>query len=504
MPTPALPPLTLSKSLPRGPLVLVVGLGAAGLRAVPVAVDKAYTKRFGNDVATLAAAVGASAKAGHTRTLPGVDDVRVVVVGLGGDASTAVDAPALRDAAASGVRQAGGLAEDKTKVSVAVALGASTVEEALAVASGALLGTYAYGGVSSGPATTPKIDMITVVHEGSTRTADGDDVATVATVLATAVASAREWVNIPANLLYPESFAEEAQALAKGTRLTCEVLDETALAAQGYGGLMAVGGGSARPPRLVRLTYRPRGAKTHLALVGKGITFDTGGLNLKPADGMYTMKCDMAGAAAVLAATWAIAKLGLKVKVTAYAAMAENMPSGSAYRPSDVLTVYGGKTVENGNSDAEGRLVMADALARSNADAADLVVDVATLTGAAVVALGDRTAGVMATDDPTARRVLDAARRAGEPFWQLPIPAETRAKLDSTVADLRSTGTDRAGGALVAAAFLREFVDAPTPWAHLDIAGPAFRTGSPEGAFSTGGTGVGVATLVELARSLAG
>ena len=502
MPTPALPPLALSTSLPRGPLVLVVGLGATGVRAVPAAVDKAYTKRFGSDVATLAAAVGATAKAGHTRTLPGVDDVRVVVVGLGTDGS-GVDAPALRDAAASGVRQAGGLAEDKEKVSVAVALGASTVEEALAVAAGALLGTYAYGGVSSAPANGPKIDKITVVHEGSTRTAEGDDVATVATVLATAVATAREWVNIPANLLYPDSFAEEASALAKGTRLTCEVLDEGALAAQGYGGLMAVGGGSARPPRLVRLTYRPRGAKTHLALVGKGITFDTGGLNLKPADGMYTMKCDMAGAAAVLAATWAIAKLGLKVKVTAYAALAENMPSGSAYRPSDVLTIYGGKTVENGNSDAEGRLVMADALARSNADAPDLVVDVATLTGAAVVALGDRTAGVMATDDPTAQRVLDAARLAGEPFWQLPIPSETRAKLDSTVADLRSTGTDRAGGALVAAAFLREFVDAPTPWAHLDIAGPAFRTGSPDGAFSTGGTGVGVTTLVELARSLA-
>ena len=505
MPTPALPPLTLSKSLPRGPLVLVVGLGAAGLRAVPVAVDKAYAKRFGSDVATLATAVGATAKAGHTRTLPGVDDVRVVVVGLGGDETTAVDAPALRDAAASGVRQAAGLAEDKEKVSVAVALGASTVEEALAVASGALLGTYAYGGVSSGPATGPKVDKITVVHEGSTRTADGDEVATVATVLATAVASAREWVNIPANLLYPESFAEEAQALAKGTRLTCEVLDETRA---GRAGLRRADG-RGRGVRRARRAWSgsptgPRGAKTHLALVGKGITFDTGGLNLKSADGMYTMKCDMAGAAAVLAATWAIAKLGLKIKVTAYAAMAENMPSGSAYRPSDVLTIFGGKTVENGNSDAEGRLVMADALARSNADAPDLVVDVATLTGAAVVALGDRTAGVMATDDPTAQRVLDAARLAGEPFWQLPIPAETRAKLDSTVADLRSSGTDRAGGALVAAAFLREFVDAPTPWAHLDIAGPAFRTGSPEGAFSTGGTGVGVATLVELARSLAG
>ena len=501
-----LPPLALSKTLPRGPLVLVVGLGSDGVRTVPPAVDKAYAKRFGSDVATLAASVGASAKAGHTRMLPGVGDVRVVVVGLGGGVgggTAATDVSALRDAAANGVRQAAGLAEGKGTVSVAVALGTSSVADALAVSAGALLGTYAYAGVSSTTAAA-KVDKITVLHEGSTRTEDGDYVSEVATVLATAVVAAREWVNIPANLLYPASFAEEAESLAKGTRLSCEVLDEDELAAQGYGGLMAVGGGSARPPRLVRLSYSPRGAKTHLALVGKGITFDTGGLNLKPADGMYTMKCDMAGAAAVLAATWAIAKLGLKVKVTAYAAMAENMPSGSAYRPSDVLTMYGGTTVENANSDAEGRLVMADALARSNADSPDLVVDVATLTGAAIVALGDRTAGVMATDDPTAQRVLDAARLAGEPFWQLPIPAETRAKLDSSVADLRSSGTDRAGGALAAAAFLREFVDAGTPWAHLDIAGPAFRTGPAEGAFSTGGTGVAVTTLVELARSLAG
>ncbi|MGI3781851.1 MAG: leucyl aminopeptidase [Janthinobacterium lividum] len=499
MPTPVLPTLSLAKSLPRGPVVLVVGLGADGVREVPPAVDKAYVKRFGSDVATLAASVGATAKAGHTRTLPGVDDVRVVVVGLGQD----VDASALRDAAASGVRQAGGLAEDEGAVSVVVALAAATVEEALAVSAGALLGTYAYAGVSS-KTQAAKVDRITVLHEGSNRTVDGADVADVASVLAAAVVTAREWVNIPANLLYPASFAEEVQALAKGTRLSVEVLDEGELAAQGYGGLLAVGGGSARPPRLVRLTYRPRGAKTHLALVGKGITFDTGGLNLKPADGMYTMKCDMAGAAAVLAATWAIAELGLKVTVTAYAAMAENMPSGSAYRPSDVLTIFGGTTVENANSDAEGRLVMADALARSNADSPDLVVDVATLTGAAIVALGDRTAGVMATDDPTAQRVLDAARVAGEPSWQLPIPPETRGKLDSSVADLRSSGTDRAGGALAAAAFLREFVDAGTPWAHLDIAGPAFRTGPAEGAFSTGGTGVAVTTLVELARTLAG
>jgi leucyl aminopeptidase len=291
--------------------------------------------------------------------------------------------------------------------------------------------------------------------------------------------------------------------LVLGSNITIDVLDETALSEGGYGGLMAVGGGSSRPPRLVRLSYSPKGAKFHLALVGKGITFDTGGLNLKPAEGMYAMKCDMAGAATVLGAVHAIAQLGLKIKVTAYGALAENMPSGSAYRPSDVLTMYGGKTVENGNSDAEGRLVMADALARANEDHPDLVVDVATLTGACVVALGNRTAGLMATDDATADLVLDAAEAAGEDIWQLPIPEEVRDKLDSKVADLRSTAGDRWAGALVAAAFLREFVADGTPWAHLDIAGPAFLDGKPYGYVAQGGTGAGVRTLIALARSLA-
>ncbi len=325
----------------------------------------------------------------------------------------------------------------------------------------------------------------------------------MASTIAAAVLTAREWVNIPPNLLYPETFADAVKGLVKDTKVSYEVLDGPALAKAGYGGLLAVGGGSARPPRLVRLSYKPKGATRHLALVGKGITFDSGGLNLKPGDSMYTMKCDMAGAAAVLAATHAIARLGLAVQVTAYGALAENLPSDTAYRPSDVLTIYGGKTVENGNSDAEGRLVMADALARANEDHPDLVVDVATLTGACMVALGDRTAGLMATDDETADLVLDAAEAAGEDFWQLPIPRETRGKLDSKVADLKSTGGDRYGGALVAAAFLREFVTPGTSWAHLDIAGPAFLDGKPYGYVSAGGTGVGVRTLVALARSMA-
>jgi leucyl aminopeptidase len=218
---------------------------------------------------------------------------------------------------------------------------------------------------------------------------------------------------------------------------------------------------------------------------------------------MYTMKCDMAGAAAVLAAVHAIAQLGLGIKVTSYGALAENMPSGSAYRPSDVLSIFGGKTVENGNSDAEGRLVMADALARANEDHPDLIVDVATLTGACVVALGERTAGLMATDDATADLLLGAAEAAGEEVWRLPIPTEIRSKLDSKVADLRSVVSNRWAGALVAAAFLREFVAEGTSWAHLDIAGPAFHDGEPYGYVAPGGTGVGVRTLIALARGLA-
>ena len=386
-------------------------------------------------------------------------------------------------------------------ISVAVALGTSSTAEASAVAEGALLGSYRFTPVSTAAAAAGSIETITVVHAGSTR---GVEVVGPAQTLARAVVQARDWVNTPANLLYPESFAALAAELVKGSAVSVDILDEKALSRGGYGGLLAVGGGSVRPPRLVRFSYAPRGAKVHLALVGKGITFDTGGLNLKPADGMYTMKCDMSGAAAVLAATHAIAESGLKIKVTAYAALAENMPSGSAYRPSDVLTQYGGKTVENGNSDAEGRLVMADALARAGEDQPDLIIDVATLTGACVVALGERTGGLMTNDDDLADRVLDAAENAGEAFWQLPLPAEIRPKLESKVADLRSTSNDRYGGALVAATFLREFVAEGTPWAHLDIAGPAFFDGKPYGYVSPGGTGFGVRTLVAVARSLAG
>jgi len=238
-------------------------------------------------------------------------------------------------------------------------------------------------------------------------------------------------------------------------------------------------------------------------LIGKGITYDSGGYNLKPAESLKTMKCDMAGAASVIVATRAIADLGLSVRVTAYAPLAESMISGSAYRPGDVLTIFDGTTVENIDSDCEGRIVLADALARANADQADMVVDIATLTGACMVALGTRVAGLMASDDAAADRLLDAAETAGEEFWQLPITEHVRSQLPSEVADLRSKA-DRYGGALFAGAFLQHFVADQTSWAHLDVAGPAWNRDTAHDYVPAQATGMGVRTLIALAASMAG
>jgi leucyl aminopeptidase len=288
--------------------------------------------------------------------------------------------------------------------------------------------------------------------------------------------------------------------------VTITVLDEKKLARGGYGGLIGVGKGSARPPRLVTLEYAPKGAAVHLALVGKGITFDSGGLSIKPAAGMDAMKSDMSGAAAVLNTVVAIARLGLKIRVTGWLALAENMPSGTAQRPSDVLTVYGGKTVEVLNTDAEGRLVLADALVAAGESGPDVIIDVATLTGAQMVALGNRTSAIMSNHDGLRARVHAVADRVGEQFWPMPLPPELRSSMDSRVADIANIG-ERFGGMLVAGLFLQEFVPnraegGQVPWAHLDIAGPAFNTGSAFGYTPSGGTGVAVRTMLGLAEDL--
>ena len=486
--------LTLANTVGRDPGILVIGLAETTdgpvLVGLPDQLGRAFAKAMGRGVEEVAAGLGASAKLGKTALVSAPGGLRLVVVGLG---PIDVTPEQVRRAAGAAVRLVAGL-EGSRPPAVTISLDTTEPEIIKGAAEGALLGAYCYRPTGAG------VGEVTLVS--TNRRAEARQAVDLAATVAEAVVTAREWVNTPANLLYPETFAEQARALAKEARLGCDVLDDVALVKEGCGGILAVGGGSARKPRLVKLSYSPRGARFHLGLVGKGITFDTGGLNLKPADGMYTMKSDMAGAAAVLAATVAIAKLGLKVRVTAYASMAENMPSSTAYRPSDVLTMYGGKTVENGNSDAEGRLVMADALAMCSQDGPDLILDVATLTGACVVALGDRVAGLMARDDETADLVLDAAEAAGELFWQLPIPEETIGKLESKVADLKSTA-DRSGGALTAAAFLSTFVPETTPWAHLDIAGPAFNDKAAYDYTPAGGTGMAVRTLIALAHAQA-
>jgi leucyl aminopeptidase len=280
------------------------------------------------------------------------------------------------------------------------------------------------------------------------------------------------------------------------------VLDEKALVKGNYGGIMGVGQGSHNPPRLVRIGYTHAKAKRHLAFVGKGITYDSGGISLKPAGHNETMKCDMSGAAAVFSSVVAAARLGLKVNVTGWLALAENMPSGSATRPGDVLRMYSGKTVEVLNTDAEGRLVLADAITRAGEEKPDAIVDVATLTGAMVLALGTRTFGIMANDDDFRAQVHAIAEEAGEQSWQMPLPDDLRKGLDSPVADLANIG-ERSGGGLVAGIFLREFVNEGTRWAHLDIAGPAFHESAPFGYTPKGGTGSAVRTLLALAEKTA-
>jgi leucyl aminopeptidase len=327
-----------------------------------------------------------------------------------------------------------------------------------------------------------------------------------AQIIAESVKNVRNLVNTPPSHMYPETFADYVKkSFKRNAKLTVEILEEKALKKQGYGALIGVGQGSVNPPRFVRLAYKSRGAEFHLALVGKGITFDTGGISLKPPSSMHTMKCDMAGAATVIEAFRAIMQLDLKINVSAYAALAENMPSATAQRPSDVVTTFGGKTVEVLNTDAEGRLVLADALGRAQKDKPDLIIDIATLTGAATVALGSRTAGIMANKEEARDQVFASAKETGEAMWPMQIPEETRTILDSKTADIANVGftPNPAGGMMVGAAFLQEFVDENIAWVHIDIAPPAFNEGAAYGYNGFGGTGVGVRTLVHLAQKLA-
>lgn len=450
------------------------------------------------DGATLPAALRSAAVAGPLGVTGDVDEVRriptagavkapvLALVGVG--AATEPDLEQLRRAAGAAARQLTGVG------SLGFAFPTDDADRLAAVVEGALLGGYVFDRYRAAtPAGRPaeRIEVSTPLAKDKAATRS----ATRAEVLARAVHAVRDLVNAAPADLYPAAFADIAKSAAKGTKVKVTVLDEKALAAGGYGGLVAVGQGSARAPRLVRLAYSPPRAKRTVALVGKGITFDSGGLSLKPAKSMETMKSDMAGAAAVLHTVLAAAALELPVAVTGWLCLAENMPSGTAQRPSDVITQRGGTTVEVLNTDAEGRLVLADGLVAAREEKPDAIVDIATLTGAQIVALGPLVSAVMGTSTmPDA--VVEAARTAGEQFWPMPLPVELRASLKSSVADLANIG-DRSGGMLVAGLFLKEFVG-DVPWAHLDIAGPSFNEHEPWGYTPRGGTGVGVRTLLAL------
>ncbi len=476
---------------------LVIGVRGSDSALAPAAGGEEVFEALGPGFAETLKALGASAKVGDVCKVPSGGAAKapvVIVVGLGEDEE--IDVESVRRGSGAAVRASAG------KEVVALALPASTDEQIRAVAEGALMGAYAFDRYL-----TKKHEPVGSLVVLSPRAGDRAAKQTLerASVVAAAVNYTRDLINTPPNDLFPESLASQIASRAKKTKVTVTITDESEMAAQGYGGILGVGKGSARPPRLVKMVYSPRKAAAHLAFVGKGITFDSGGLSLKPSAGMGTMKCDMSGAAAVAAATFAVAELGLPVRITTYACIAENMPSGAATRPGDVLTMYGGKTVEVLNTDAEGRLVLADGITTANADSPDLIVDVATLTGACVVALGDKMSGVFSNDDALLEEFPRIAERAGELMWPLPIPDEMNEKLRTTkIADLSQHNPDKWGGALFAAAFLREFVGDDIPWAHLDIAGPAFNEESPHGYTPKGGTGAAVRTLIQLAseRSL--
>jgi len=325
--------------------------------------------------------------------------------------------------------------------------------------------------------------------------------------VAGAVRMARDWINTPPNDLRPPAFAAQAAAAAADAGLEVEVLDTDALVAGGYGGILAVGLGSAAGPQLVRIAYRPpadSGELKHVALIGKGITFDTGGISIKPALNMQDMKSDMSGAACVVAAMTAIAALQPAVRVTAYVPMAENMPSGSAYRPGDVVTMYGGTKVEVLNTDAEGRMILADAIARAAEDEPDYLLETSTLTGGQIVSLGERISGLMGSAE-LLDRVKDAGSRTGEPMWPVPLPDEVRSGMDSAIADVTqiNAGFDRAGHMLQGGSFLSRFVPDGVEWAHIDIAGPSYNTKTPHGYTPKGATGVPLRTLLAVVEDIA-
>jgi leucyl aminopeptidase len=493
------PTVTVSSSLPRrgvGDAVLIVPVvnGSEGDDAQP-SVLAAEPYLGGDAVAEIESglrALGATGGEGQLNRLVigSLPVASVLTVGLG---SARDDWPADK------IRRAAGVAARSLDKVEAVVTTLSAVDLGAAV-EGLILGAYRFTDFRSDK-TAPKnagLKKITVLAADTK--AKTKEAAERAAAIATAVSTARDLVNTPPSHLFPAEFAKRAKALGEAVGMEVEVLDDKALAKEGYGGVIGVGKGSSRPPRVVRLAHRgsqltknPKKAKK-VALVGKGITFDTGGISIKPSQNMHHMTSDMGGAAAVIATVVLAAKQQLPIDVVATVPMAENMPSSTAQRPGDVLTQYGGITVEVLNTDAEGRLILADAIVRACEDEPDYLIETSTLTGAQTVALGARTPGVMGSDE-FRDRVAEISQAVGENGWPMPLPEELKDDLKSTVADLANVSGSRYAGMLVAGTYLREFVADGVAWAHIDIAGPAYNTGSPWGYTGKGGTGVPTRTM---------
>jgi leucyl aminopeptidase len=495
------PAVTVASSLPKakkGSAVLIVGVTSGqdeDATATVVANRFLDAEAVGEIEAALQALKAKGTPDQVTRVVaPSLPVASVLAVGLGKDRDE-WPADVIRRAAGSAARSLNGT---ETVLTTLSDLDLSAAIEGL------ILGSYRFTDFRSSK-TAPKdpglreITALTEDTKAKTKAA-----AERAAAIATAVATARDLVNTPPSHLYPDEFAKRAKALGEAAGLEVEVLDDKALAKAGYGGVIGVGKGSSRPPRLVRLAHRGaknKKAKT-VALVGKGITFDTGGISIKPAQNMHHMTSDMGGAAAVIATVVLAAKQQLPIDVIATVPMAENMPSSTAQRPGDVLTQYGGITVEVLNTDAEGRLILADAIVRACEDEPDYLIETSTLTGAQTVALGARTPGVMGSDE-FRDRVAELSQTVGENGWPMPLPEELKDDLKSTVADLANVSGSRYAGMLVAGTYLREFVADGVQWAHIDIAGPAYNTGGPWGYTGKGGTGVPTRTMFAVLEDIA-
>ncbi|MBY6436735.1 leucyl aminopeptidase [Rhodococcus kroppenstedtii] len=487
------PDLVLAGTVDKAADAILVGLETTA--GEPRLIGDHFLGDAARDVLAGLVAVGATGRRDQVHRIPAPSSLpvaSVVSVGLGGADDRTEDL--VRAAAGTAARALTGVGHVSTTLAPA-GLGA--------VAEGLVLGSYRFTEFKK-PADddAPSLTRIDLLVDSPRDKQTKADLAR-AVAVAEAVGVARDLVNTPPSHLFPAEFAERARTLGSAAGLSVEVLDERALERGGYGGIVGVGKGSSRPPRLVRLSWTGGKKKApSVALVGKGITFDTGGISIKPAAGMENMTSDMAGAAAVVATVVLAAKLELPVNVTATVPMAENMPSSTAQRPGDVLTQYGGTTVEVINTDAEGRLILADAIVRACEDEPDYLIDTATLTGAQMVALGTRTPGVLGTD-AFRDRVAAISQRVGEGGWAMPMPTELRADLDSRVADLANVTNHRWGGMLVAGLYLKEFVAEGVQWAHIDVAGPAFNTGGPFGYTPKGGTGVPVRTMIAVLEDIA-